>query len=132
MRLRSLTTYFTLPPPRTSAARPLPPAPSRPSTVLVHCSDGWDRTPALVALATAVLDPHARTLLGLVELLECHWCGFGHRFATRCGHAAAEEHARGAWTDSQRSFVFVQFADALVQVRWWAFYLFFVVCYCSD
>ena len=29
--------------------------------VLVHCSDGWDRTPQLVSLAQLILDPHYRT-----------------------------------------------------------------------
>ena len=30
--------------------------------VLVHCSDGWDRTPQIVALAKILLDPFYRTL----------------------------------------------------------------------
>lgn len=30
--------------------------------VLVHCSDGWDRTPQIVALAELMLDPFYRTL----------------------------------------------------------------------
>lgn len=30
--------------------------------VLVHCSDGWDRTPQIVALAKILLDPYYRTL----------------------------------------------------------------------
>ncbi len=30
--------------------------------VLVHCSDGWDRTPQLVALAELMLDPFYRTM----------------------------------------------------------------------
>lgn len=29
--------------------------------VLVHCSDGWDRTPQIVALAELLLDPYYRT-----------------------------------------------------------------------
>ena len=29
--------------------------------VLVHCSDGWDRTPQIVALAEILLDPYYRT-----------------------------------------------------------------------
>ena len=29
--------------------------------VLVHCSDGWDRTPQIVALAEIMLDPYYRT-----------------------------------------------------------------------
>lgn len=30
--------------------------------VLVHCSDGWDRTPQIVALAELLLDPYYRTI----------------------------------------------------------------------
>lgn len=30
--------------------------------VLVHCSDGWDRTPQIVALAQILLDPYYRTI----------------------------------------------------------------------
>jgi len=43
-------------------------------SVLVHCSDGWDRTPQIVALAELLLDPYYRTvevrLTGCVLLLE--------------------------------------------------------------
>lgn len=30
--------------------------------VLVHCSDGWDRTSQIVALAELLLDPYYRTV----------------------------------------------------------------------
>ena len=30
--------------------------------VVVHCSDGWDRTTQIVALAELVLDPYYRTI----------------------------------------------------------------------
>lgn len=30
--------------------------------VLVHCSDGWDRTPQIVSLAELMLDPYYRTV----------------------------------------------------------------------
>lgn len=32
--------------------------------VLVHCSDGWDRTPQLTSLAQLLLDPYYRTIEG--------------------------------------------------------------------
>lgn len=30
--------------------------------VLIHCSDGWDRTPQILALAKILLDPYYRTI----------------------------------------------------------------------
>jgi hypothetical protein len=40
------------------------------SHVLVHCSDGWDRTSQLSALAQLCLDPHYRTIRGFQELMK--------------------------------------------------------------
>ena len=34
------------------------------TSVVVHCSDGWDRTPQLTALAMLMLDSYYRTLQG--------------------------------------------------------------------
>ena len=34
------------------------------SSVLVHCTDGWDRTAQLTALAMLMLDPYFRTIRG--------------------------------------------------------------------
>ena len=34
------------------------------TSVIVHCSDGWDRTAQLTALAMMFLDPYYRTLIG--------------------------------------------------------------------
>lgn len=49
--------------------------------VLVHCSDGWDRTPQIVALAKILLDPYYRTLEVLRrvgwERMEGKWGGEG-------------------------------------------------------
>ena len=46
------------------------------SSVLVHCTDGWDRTAQLTALAMLMLDPFYRTIEGFeVEhsRLLTHW-----------------------------------------------------------
>lgn len=35
-------------------------------SVLVHCSDGWDRTAQVCSVACVLLDPYYRTLRGLM------------------------------------------------------------------
>ena len=37
--------------------------------ILVHCTDGWDRTAQLCSLAQLCLDPHLRTIEGFKTLV---------------------------------------------------------------
>lgn len=53
--------------------------------VLVHCSDGWDRTAQLVSLVQLCLDPHTRTVAGLCRLIQREWVAAGHQFERRLG-----------------------------------------------
>ena len=55
------------------------------SHVLIHCSDGWDRTSQLAAIAQVCLDPYFRTFDGLAVLIEKDWLSFGHKFTDRGG-----------------------------------------------
>jgi len=41
--------------------------------VLVHCSDGWDRTTQIVATAQLCMDPYYRTVDGFKRLIEKEW-----------------------------------------------------------
>jgi rhodanese-related sulfurtransferase len=69
--------------------------------VLVHCSDGWDRTSQLSALSQLLLDPYYRTIDGFRHLVHKEFILFGHQFGTRTS-GEANEH----------SPVFIQFLDA--------------------
>ena len=61
------------------------------SHVLIHCSDGWDRTGQLSSLAQLLLDPYYRTIDGFIVLIEKDWLAFGHMFAERAGSLASEK-----------------------------------------
>lgn len=78
--------------------------------VLVHCSDGWDRTPQIVALAKILLDPYYRTLEGFQLLVETEWLDYGHKFGDRCGH---QENADDV---SEQCPVFLQWLDCVHQL----------------
>ena len=54
-------------------------------SVLVHCSDGWDRTAQVCVLTQLLLDPYYRTLRGLATLLDKDMVAFGHKAAERLG-----------------------------------------------
>ncbi|XP_053086199.1 myotubularin-related protein 4 isoform X1 [Pangasianodon hypophthalmus] len=82
---------------------------SRP--VLVHCSDGWDRTPQIVALSKLLLDPYYRTIEGFQVLVETEWLDFGHKFADRCGHGENAEDV------NERCPVFLQWLDCVHQLQ---------------
>jgi hypothetical protein len=61
------------------------------SHVLIHCSDGWDRTSQLSALSQILLDPYYRTLEGFIVLVEKDWLAFGHMFQHRSGFLNSEK-----------------------------------------
>ncbi|XP_049604550.1 myotubularin-related protein 7a isoform X2 [Syngnathus scovelli] len=56
------------------------------ASVLVHCSDGWDRTAQVCSVASVLLDPYYRTIKGFMVLIEKDWVSFGHKFSHRCNH----------------------------------------------
>jgi myotubularin-related protein 1/2 len=79
-------------------------------SVLVHCSDGWDRTAQLTSLSMLFLDKYYRTLEGFIVLIEKEWISFGHKFADRCGWINPD-----GWKDEERSPIFLQFLDCVHQ-----------------
>jgi len=83
------------------------------ASVLVHCSDGWDRTAQVGATAELLLDPYYRTLEGFLRLLDKEWVQFGHQFALRYGHS---DGTMENYKESQRSPIFPQWLDLLFQL----------------
>ncbi|XP_045124631.1 myotubularin-related protein 3-like isoform X4 [Portunus trituberculatus] len=81
--------------------------------VLVHCSDGWDRTPQLTALSQLLLDPYYRTIDGFVVLIEREWVEFGHKFSDRCGIGRCCEDI------NERCPVFLQWLDCVHHLLYW-------------
>ncbi|XP_071846266.1 phosphatidylinositol-3,5-bisphosphate 3-phosphatase MTMR8-like [Apostichopus japonicus] len=77
-------------------------------SVLVHCSDGWDRTAQTCSLASMMLDPYYRTLKGLEVLIEKEWLAFGHKFIHRCGLINVDPR--------EVSPIFTQFIDCVWQL----------------
>lgn len=77
------------------------------TSVLIHCSDGWDRTAQLVSLACLMLDPFYRTLNGFATLVEKDWLSFGHRFSLR--------HALDGSSSGDRAPIFHQFLETVWQ-----------------
>ncbi|KAJ3434319.1 myotubularin-related [Anaeramoeba flamelloides] len=77
--------------------------------ILVHCSDGWDRTAQICSLVQLFLDSYFRTIEGFEVLIEKDWLSFGHKFHQRIGQANSD------YTNSQRSPVFLQWIDCVFQ-----------------
>eukprot|EP01132_Coremiostelium_polycephalum_P005536 gene5536-6895_t len=78
--------------------------------VLLHCSDGWDRTSQISSLSMILMDPYYRTIYGFMLLIEKEWLTFGHCFQNRVRHGD-----RNCYGDSQRSPIFLQFIDCVYQ-----------------
>uniref|UniRef100_A0A0N5B9K2 Myotubularin phosphatase domain-containing protein n=1 Tax=Strongyloides papillosus TaxID=174720 RepID=A0A0N5B9K2_STREA len=76
--------------------------------VLVHCSDGWDRTTQIVCLTKIIVDPYYRTMKGFEYLIRREWIEFGHKFSDRNGTLNGN--------GNERSPVFLQFLDCVYQL----------------
>merc|ERR1712086_151610 len=86
-------------------------------SVLIHCSDGWDRTPQLTSLAMIMADPYYRTIQGFLALLEIQWLGYGHQFPTRIDNSHAYSKELGIkFKADQISPVFLQYIECTWQL----------------
>ncbi|EEA05928.1 myotubularin family protein [Cryptosporidium muris RN66] len=80
--------------------------------VLVHCSDGWDRTSQLTSLSMLCLDPFYRTIEGFFTLIEKEFITVGHKFHSRCGLPGPKHSSEG---ENERSPIFIQWLDCVYQ-----------------
>ncbi|KAF3836036.1 hypothetical protein F7725_028594 [Dissostichus mawsoni] len=78
------------------------------ASVLVHCSDGWDRTAQVCSLGALLMDPYYRTMKGLMVLIEKDWISFGHKFADRCDQLDGDP--------KEVSPIFTQFLECVWQL----------------
>lgn len=79
-------------------------------SVMVHCTDGWDRTPQLSSLAQLLADPFYRTIKGFRILIEREWLQFGHKFGDRNGQDVLCTNL------DERSPIFLQWLDCVHQI----------------
>ncbi|XP_057314336.1 myotubularin-related protein 6-like [Hydractinia symbiolongicarpus] len=77
-------------------------------SVLVHCSDGWDRTAQTCSLSEILLDAYYRTIHGFQVLVEKEWLAFGHKFVHRCGLLSGDP--------KEISPIFTQFLESVWQL----------------
>lgn len=78
------------------------------ASVLVHCSDGWDRTAQVCSLGALLMDPYYRTIKGFMVLIEKDWIAFGHKFADRCDQLDGDP--------KEVSPIFTQFLESVWQL----------------
>ena len=76
-------------------------------SVVVNCSDGWDRTPQTSSLTKILLNKVFRTFSGFRVLVNYEFIGFGHKFQDRQDYS--EE-------GKESSPVFIQFLDCVYQI----------------
>lgn len=102
--------------------------------ILIHCSDGWDRTAQMSSLIQVCIDPYFRTIEGFIVLIEKEWISFGHRFNERSGHLSSESIFHSELDDSNNAIksvsthfkrkralkftspIFHQFLDCIYQI----------------
>ena len=86
------------------------------NTVLIHCSDGWDRTSQLSCISQILLDEYYRTIDGFIILIEKDWMSFGHQFRYRNGFYSNNDTPDSVSKENQFSPVFIQWLDCVYQL----------------
>lgn len=79
------------------------------TNVLIHSSDGWDRTAQCCSLSSILLCAYYRSIHGFRMLIEKEWLSFGHKFSDRCGQTTTSD-------AKEQSPVFLQFLESVWQL----------------
>ena len=80
-------------------------------SVLIHCSDGWDRASQVTAFSQLLIDPYFRTIKGYMTLIEKDFVSYGHQFRFRNGYYSKDES-----NENQQSPILLQYLDATHQL----------------
>ena len=80
-------------------------------SVLIHCSDGWDRASQMTGFSQLLIDPYFRTLRGYMVLIEKDFLSFGHQCKYRNGYYDPKTS-----NEVQESPIILQFLDATSQL----------------
>lgn len=101
---------------------------SNKQNVLIHCSDGWDRTSQMAAIVQILLDRKFRTINGFLHLIQKDFSDAGFQFSTRNGfynnrplkYTLEINERRELYflntNDSKESPIFLQFLDCVRQL----------------
>ena len=64
---------------------------SSPTTMVIHCTDGWDRTPEMCALIQIAMCANYRTVKGFTEVLIREFSKRGHKFGKHYSDPGLDE-----------------------------------------
>lgn len=84
--------------------------------VLIHCTDGWDRTPQMASLPQIMLEPGTRTIRGFLTLIIREFSRRGHNLGMR---NSGEKPIADLWQGRdmlEKSPIVVQFIDVIYQL----------------
>ena len=94
---------------------------------LIHCSDGWDRTPQLTAISMLCLDSYYRDLQGFLKLIEMEFGMYSHKFKDRLGYTELQEENPNKFKQQMANIpqldLFRQRSPILLQFIWCVYLL---------
>jgi hypothetical protein len=84
-------------------------------SILIHCSDGWDRTAVISGLVQLISKPQYRTIEGFCQLIEKDFITAGFQVALRANQITNDKDSHKT-NQSEMSPIFIFFMDCVQQV----------------